>query len=181
MPLTSIQGGRSERLVIPIPSATKNHTPFLEMVPHGDKLRVQRTDAGRTLNNFWDVWLKQLMFDKTDPRDGVSVELRGNNVLIGSNLPCDGLAAMVYGIAGLIRPLPKPPLKRRDYAGSSVDIWWDVTTDDDLTECLSMIDLPQPTRLDYGLRLKRGQKHPLGIGELARMVELHVALYYEDK
>jgi hypothetical protein len=178
MSLTSVQGGRSGNPPIPIPSATSKRTAFLEIVPHGDKLRVQRTEAGRALNNFWDVWLKQLMLDKTEPRDGVSIELPGNNVLIGSNLPRDGLISMVYGIAGLIRPLPAPPMKRRAIS-SSVEVWWEFTTDDDLTECFSVLDLPGPVRFQYGCSLRRGQKNPLGIGELARMVELHVALYYE--
>ena len=181
MSLTVIQGGRPDHPNIPIPSATRSHTAFLEMRHDRNRLCVQRTEAGRqALNCFWNVWLRQLMLDKPDARDGVGVELRGSSVLIGSNLSRDALTAMVYGIAGLIRPLPRPPMRRHHHTSSSVEIWWNITTDDDLTECLSTLKLPQPAQLDYALRLRRGQKNPYKIGELARMVELHVALHYHD-
>lgn len=174
----------NDSTVSPVLTDTKKGTAYLKIVPHGSKVRVQRTQAGRTLNRFWMIWLRQLLLDKTDLKYGFAVEVRGTSLLVSSNSSRQGLEETVRAFAAQIAPIPNPPMTRRDDITSRREMWWWVKQDEcddvDLTECLRELQLPGKAWVDGGrwlVSLKRDAQNPFQIRELGMMVECHVALY----
>ena len=161
----------------PILTATKKGTAYLEIVPHGTKIRVQRTDSGRTLNRFWTAQLRQLLLEQTSPKHGFAVELRGSSILVSSNTSQQGLMETVRMLASRITPVPNPPMTRRDSTISNRYMSWFVDDGVDLTDCLSTLRLPRAgvTGGLWHISLDRSQRCLFRIGELALMVESHVA------
>jgi hypothetical protein len=162
----------------PVLTSTKKGTAYLEIIPHGNKVRVQRTDAGKTLNKFWTVWLRQLLMEQTDRKHGFAVELRGSSVLVSSNTSPEGLMETVRAMAARIVPLSNPPMTRWGLDATSSFMPWRVKDEVDLTECLKSLRLPRGAHVTNGrwlMSLKRSQKCPFRISELALMVEYHVA------
>lgn len=165
----------------PVITSTRKGTAYLEIVPHGKKVRVQRTEAGRSLNRFWTVWLRKLLLEQTDPKHGFAVELRGSSILVSSSTTAQGLMETVRSLAAQITPLRKPPISLREDWTTSRSASWEVHGDVDLSECLESLELPQKSRVDVSgtwfVSLTRHRSNSFRIGELCLMVELHVALY----
>ncbi len=176
------------QISIDVPSATDAGTAFLRIVPQQNgQVRVEPTKAGRTLNPFWSVWLRQLILDKTDTKNGFVVDLRDNDMLVSSQLTQEGLVATVLHFAVQIRPLPKSPMIR-SFTSKYEIAWrpkdWSIELDDEAWERVSALKLPPHYRVDngrYTIWLRRGQRGKVSIFLPARLIELHLALYYEEK
>lgn len=163
-----------------VTSSTRKGTAYLEVVPYRGKVRIQRTKAGRCLNKFWTVWLRQLILEKTDLKHSFAVELRGTSVLVSSRTTQQGLIETVRSLCEEIVPIPNPPITRIDSCTSKAGASWKIEGDFDIDACLESLDLPGKARVhgDWGgCRITRDQKNVFRISELCLMVELHVALY----
>lgn len=166
-------------VVSPVTSRTSKGTAYLEIVPQQDgRVRIQRTETGKTLNKFWTIWLRRLILTSTCPKDGFAVELKGAEVLVSASLSRQAIVSTVSALAEHIVPIPNPPIYRRVDAIRSRQAIWDVDPSVDLSEALNGIRLPHPAvlKLQNGLlTLDRGAKNPFTIGELCLIVEEHVA------
>lgn len=70
------------------------------------RLKVMPTELGRkALNQFWPLWLKQMILAKTHRKDLYAVEIFGKYVLVSSGATSQALVATVLGIAQSVRPL----------------------------------------------------------------------------
>lgn len=165
----------------PVLSPTKHGTPYLEIVLQDDgKVRVQRTEAGKTLNKFWTAWLRHLILGKSDPRGGFAVELRGAAILVSASVSSQALMETVRAFAQQIVPIANPPIHRLTDSVTSRQACWNITSGVDLQDCLQSVQLPQPAQLQAQnghIVLTRGSKNPFKIGELCLIVEHHVALH----
>ena len=171
---------------IDVPSA--NGTALLRIVPQRNgQVRVEPTKAGRTLNSFWSVWLRQLILDKTDLEDGFVVDLRDNDMLVSSQLTHPGLVATVLNFAVQIRPLAKSPMIRqlaRKYEVSWRANDWDFELDEAACRRINELNLPARHRVEAGIHhiwLTRSKRSKVSIFLSARLIELHLALYYDEQ
>lgn len=167
-------------IATPVNTRCSRGTAYLEVVAVRRGVRVQRTDSGRTLNPFWDVWLRKLLLSKANVRLGLSVKLDDKSVFVSSSrISPESLVAVVQSIASVIVPIPSPPIRRRKYSIRSSSAFWWVDDDADVTECLRRIRLPKGSTVDGGeslVILNHSRRSPFRIGIICRMVELHVAL-----
>lgn len=187
---------------ITVPSVTPKGTAYLRIIPErDDRVRVERTPAGtKRLNAFWAVWLRQLVLQKTDVNDGLSVELRDNDVLFtiptdsetnsSSTITPQGLIMTVMHLATPIVPIPGPPMYRRWEDKFEMTWWpqvnrrrrWEEFADyEALSHVLAGLQLPPQVRLhwdSYTIRLDRGKRCQFKMRHLAHMIEMNVALHY---
>ncbi len=166
----------------PVHANTANGAIFLYLHPFKQGVRVSRAKNSH-LNNFWPFWLRQLILENTDPADQFAVEVAGTSVLVRSSLSSAGTVETVRHFAQQIVPLPLPPLRWRRRIGTSMSCHWDCLDGFDST-WLQTLTLPDGARVlhsgdvvEGSLTLRRNQRNPFKIGELRRMVEMHVALH----
>lgn len=166
----------------PVYTSTLHGTAFLEVVPTGRGVRVQRTESGRTLNPFWTVWLQQLLFEKVDRKYNVFADVRDGNVNVSARMSAEGLIATIQRIACEIRPLPKPPIDwRHESTSPGYTLWWvDEDHPADVVSLLKTCKLPGKSRLSANCSFVELWRDPRmsdpTIGILRLMVELHLAL-----
>lgn len=95
----------------PIPSAHIEGKIYLQLFCQETeglpvRLKVIPTEHGRErLDQFWPVWLRQMILHKTRPEELFSVEIQNKYVLISGGKSHAGLEATVAGLAAQIRPL----------------------------------------------------------------------------
>lgn len=166
----------------PVNTMCLNGTAYLEVIPVRNGVRVQRTSSGRTLNPFWDVWLRNLVLTKGNAGKGLGVALGDGSVFVSSSrIKSNGLLQTVRSIASVITPLPHPPIRRRHESTRSSNAQWWVDDEADVTECLKSIRLPRGSSVrggEWWVDLNHPRRSPLRISVVCRMVELHVALNF---
>ena len=166
---------------------------YLEIVPNGAGIRVRPTALGkRALNNFWPIWLRQLLLDQVKPERIYAVEVSNNHVLVNSDASPEAMTGTVHHIAAQLQPLGKSPLVRDTIysSGSSNLRWWVKEWKRSIPWALILdnIQLPNRIRLETTLwndvhrdhivgtaTLTRPQHYHVSLAELAMSVELQVA------
>ncbi len=164
----------------PVYNATLHETAYLEVIPTGRGVRVQRTESGRILNPFWTVWLQKLLFEKVDKRHAVIADIQGDYVNVSARMTKAGLIATIQCIGCNIEPLPVPPIIYRHDTTRPGYAIWDMDDLTDVTNQIRTCRLPGKSNVSSRgsyIVLKRDPRviDPT-IGILRLMVELHVAL-----
>jgi len=163
------------RTAVPIYSKYGQHKSFLEIMPQGDRLRVQTTKLGSAcLNRFWFMWLRKLILEKTDARHGFAVEIFRSNLVVDSNVSQSTAYAILQSLASEIRPLRSLPLERYVEPAeprSYTPLHWTLKSENvPVDELIASCDLPRGARLMSVEWLPRHRQEAKG----------HVVLTYGD-
>ncbi len=172
-----------------IASDTRKGTAFLQAEIHGRIVKVLRTASGATLNDFWTVWLRQLVLAAGLERGlEPQVTLYGQSVSVSTNKSQEDTLAFIAEVARGIKPMDGPPIERTpDSMQRGRSIRWYITRDfQGVVDCLQDVKLPVSALTQVfcsydDVVLQRHRDHPLKLSQLALYVEWHVAKHFDTR
>lgn len=160
---------------------------YLEIVPTKLGVRVQPSELGeRSLNDFWVVWLRDLLLERRDTRGSIGVVLEKGCVNVSWSGSKESLIETIRRLGAQIRPLPQPPIRRVDQRLSDgmYPIRWEVQSSvgPDFPDAVASVSVPGHAKLlGWGapgehLFLRRYQRCKVPAWTIGLSIEKQLAL-----